>query len=158
MYSDEYNQNKKFKQGTVYVLDYGNGSSFKIGMTTGDVHARVKQISRGSVIMPMKLVMYCETLTNCALLEELIHMMLDGQHENGEWFKLDFVGLMEVYDALNPFGGVKVTDHWYSLVPDDYEAFLDMHPRSEGIPFFTKKAEIELKNYDWSSVAELIKK
>lgn len=116
-----YNQpHKKWKTGEVYLIDYGDGKTFKIGFTTLDPITRLKQIMKGNVIMPMQLVFTCYTDTSCRMLEEMLHMKFDMSHKGGEWFYLEFQDLLDVYRAMDTFGGVMVHDRWYELVPNEF--------------------------------------
>lgn len=129
---------KNWKPGHVYVVDYGDGVTFKIGHTTVSPEARLKQIAKGSVIMPMQLVMSVDTTNNAHFLENVIHMALDSDHVRGEWFKLDFVKLVELYQLLNYFGHVELYDRWYEVVPKDYQHYIDHGALTPNYPYFTK--------------------
>lgn len=149
-----YNQlNKNWRDGYVYVLDYGDGETFKVGHTTGEVEQRIKQISKGNVILPMRPVMSLLTSTNCYYLENIIQMRLDDQHIRGEWFKLSFVELVELYQILKFFGGVDLHERWYDLVPKDYEEYINYCAISPNYPIFTKREHQELNSFDFSKVS-----
>jgi hypothetical protein len=137
--TSEYKQaNKSWLPGNVYVIDYGDGVTFKIGYTTVDPEVRIKQIARGSVIMPMHLVMSVHTDTNAFFLENILQMTLDTDHVNGEWFKLDFPKLVEIYQCMSFFGGVQLYDRWYELVPEDHQKMIDYYVISNNFPRFKR--------------------
>lgn len=119
---------KKWNSGYIYVIDYGDGKTFKIGYTNKEPEMRISQISKMNVIMPMHLVMSAYIDTNVYYVEQILHMMLDEQHVRGEWFKLDIIDLCEVYELLDrlSFGAVTCEDRWYDeIVPKDYQSYLD---------------------------------
>jgi hypothetical protein len=138
MNDESHQPSKRWYPGYVYVIDYGDGKTFKVGSTIGNPEGRLKQIVGSSVIMPMHLVMAVYTETNCTWLENLVHMQLDNKHISGEWFTLDFVDLVEVYQMLTSFGGVEMYDDWWNLVDEDYQKYIDHGAISSNMPLFEK--------------------
>jgi hypothetical protein len=138
---EEYNQkNKKWKHGYVYVLDYGDGETFKIGSTIHEPEKRLNQICSGTVIMPMHLVMAFEIYTNCEMVEQLIHMNWDDYHVRGEWFKSDWPAILQLYDMMLKWDCYPaVFDRWYDIVPEDYEEYTSLKNRTKGSPYFTRE-------------------
>jgi hypothetical protein len=125
---DEYNQpEKKWSPGYIYIIDYGDSETFKIGYTKYHPDQRIKQISKGTVIMPMHLVLHAQTYLNAYYIEQLLHMMLDDKHVRGEWFKLDFVDICRVLDALIALESyIEYSDRWFDvIVPGDYQKYID---------------------------------
>lgn len=154
---DYFNQPlKKWLSGWVYVLDYGDGKTFKIGYTTGEPEERVNQIARGTVLMPMRLVMACYTMTNCFYFENLLQMLLDDKHVRGEWFSLDFPDLVGLYQTLSCFGGAQLYDRWFELVPDDYREYIDHFSINDNYPHFDKREWEEDNNFDFSKAIEIL--
>ena len=153
-------QDKKWREGYIYIIDYGNQKSFKIGYTTKHPAERLKEISRGTVLMPMKLVAYAYCTTNAYYLEQLIHMDLDSQYVHGEWFDLDFPRLCDVLLVLSIIGGiVEYTDHWYDLVvPPDYEEYIKHGAiTSPEIICYSKDKEVRVAEYEFIDWKEAIK-
>jgi hypothetical protein len=145
---DEYKQsNKRRLPGYVYLIDFGDGKTFKIGQTKHEPELRLHQIAKGNVIMPMQLVMEVYTETNCGLLETLLHMNFDNNHIRGEWFRFDFFDLVDIYQAMSSFGGARLHDRWYELVPDGYDKFIEGGRISSKLPYFDKK-EAEIPDFD----------
>lgn len=134
-------------EGYVYVIDYGDGETFKIGHTIGDPETRLREIARTSVRMPDKyrpqLVMAALTCTNCRRLEGLLHLLFEERNVGGEWFRLDFVELVNLYQSLYSFGGVELYDRWYELVPNNYKRYIDGSAISPRLPWFTRKECID---------------
>lgn len=124
--------------GYVYIIDYGNGKSFKIGHTSKDPEKRLSQISSGTVLMPMKLVFAVE-FDNRVLLEKILHSRLYDKKIQGEWFDLDFIELVELYQILFYFGEVKIYDHWYEIVPKDIDIFIKNQIIHGNLPRFTPR-------------------
>jgi hypothetical protein len=143
-------QGKMWQPGYVYVIDYGDGVTFKIGFTTTTPEVRINQIAKGSVIMPMHLVMSGYTNTNAYFLENLLQMHFDDNHVRGEWFKLDFTRLVELYQSLAAFSvGVKLYDRWYDLVPNNLDELLDENMITSHVPpFVDKRVKVDIS--DWS--------
>jgi hypothetical protein len=131
--------NKIWQHGHVYLIDYGDLKTFKIGYTTIDPSKRIKQIAKYNVIMPMKLVMSVETYTNAYFLENIIQMALDDYNVLGEWFELDFPMLVNLYRCLAFFGNITLYDHWYKVVPPDYDEFIKHGVLDNNYPTFTLK-------------------
>lgn len=106
--------------GYVYILDYGDGKTFKIGHTTKEPEDRLKQISLSSVLMPMRLVMsvFCE---NCKQLENLLHLVYDENNVVGEWYALHLVDIIEIYQSMSVFGGAELYDGWYELADGRFD-------------------------------------
>ena len=148
-------EGKKWQEGYVYILDYGDGKTFKIGQTRYHPSGREKHITNGlPVIMPkIRLVMYLDMFENCYYLEQLIHMHYDSNHSNGEWFDLRFIDLVELYSMLSFFGPVTLADGWYDIVPDDA-----LTAKKNGemnwinrLPYMSKKEEVEA--FSWLKIA-----
>lgn len=117
------------RQGYVYVIDYGDGETFKIGCTTTNPEKRMSQINKAAVLMPkkygMQLVMSGE-VSNCYYLEQLLHSKFDVLHDNGEWYKLGFPELVEVYQILSLLSDeAELYDRWFDLLPDDTQAYFE---------------------------------
>lgn len=116
------------KWGNLYVIDCGDMKTFKIGYTTKDVSERLRQISKGSVLMPYKMsvVMSFEVLTNVSAVESLMHLKFEGHRVNGEWFNLSFVDLVELYQAMWGLS-CRQTLHrrWFEIVPEDYRKYIE---------------------------------
>lgn len=139
--------NKCWKPGYVYILDYGDGETFKIGHTVNEPEIRLNQIAALPTVMPkVELVMAVYTSTNCERLEGLLHMYFDEQHVKGEWFKLDFVQLVEAYQCLGVFGGAELFKRWYELVPRDIDRLLEYRVVSPVLPAF-KSTDLDIPNY-----------
>lgn len=148
---------KTWREGYVYVIDYGDGKTFKIGHTTDSPDERLHQIARGDVIMPMRLVMHAYIRTNCRLLETLIQMQFDPNHVLGEWFRLNFAQLIEVYSCLKGFGdSVELEDRWFELVPDDYDRYLHGAAEYELLPYCNKEDRDNARKAFWKEFAQLI--
>jgi len=120
-------KDKKWLAGYIYLIDYGDGKTFKIGYTTISPEKRLKQIcGKTSVIMPMKLVLFGETETNCIHLESLLHMVFDKNHVNGEWFRFEFPDLVSFFIALNSFcNNVHIEDRWFEILPKDAKEWVE---------------------------------
>ena len=125
-------------EGNVYLIDYGDGKTFKLGMTINDVEKRLKTICRGSVIMPMQLVMSGYSM-NCRQLENLLHLKYQNVNKGGEWFSLTFVHLVEIYQILELLTCVELYNRWYELVPDDHQKYIEHFAISSNLPQFIRK-------------------
>ena len=134
-----YSTDKTFP-GFVYIINYGDGSIFKIGFTILTPETRIKQIAHKDVILPMQLVMYSYVITNCRYLETLMHLHFEDQRVGGEWFRLDFPRLVEAYQILASFGSVTLCEDWYSLVPEDYKKFIEYGVVYPLLPRFIMKS------------------
>lgn len=161
MYDDGYNQkNKNWIHGHVYVLDYGDGKTFKIGSTIHEPESRAGGITKGlPVIMPkMELVMSAEIFSNCRMVEQLIHMHFDQYHIKGEWFNLEFIYLLQVHTMLAQFGSPRLYGRWYELIPEDA-----IEARQEGkfdwlhsLPFLSKDEEDEFGILPFSDAVDKV--
>lgn len=123
-------QIKKWSPGYLYILDYGDGKQFKIGITRGDPTTRANQIKRNSGhLMPnpisSELVVTLKMDTNPYYLEQLLHMTYEYRHVGGEWFELDdtqdIVGLVAM---VKPFGRLKYYPRWYSYFDETFLSFV----------------------------------
>ena len=145
---------KNWSSGTVYIIDSGDGETFKIGFTTVEPEKRLQQISCANVLTEsdMKLVMSFYTDLNPRYLENLIHMKYDNYHFKSEWFKLTFLEIAEIYHILNIFSTVTIYERWYELVPSDLYKYLE-HVGTVGvtIPFATKSEELSF----YSSIKDM---
>jgi hypothetical protein len=121
-----YEPYRPYKEGEVYILDYGDGRTFKIGCTTGDAVTRFKQISRRGVIMPMRLLM-SGWVPNCFYLEQLIHMRFAAKCVQGEWFRLSYPELVEIHQLFEILGDAFLWRRWYELFSDsdDHRQFVE---------------------------------
>lgn len=137
---DDINQPyKAWGAGYVYVIDYGNQTTFKIGYTKNLPSTRLKAICGTSVVMPMDMVFYSQIDTNAYYVEQLLHMSYDGKHHNGEWFDLDFVELTDIAVILQQLGSLEYTDHWYEkVVPTDYMEYIKNYAINPHLVSFTK--------------------
>lgn len=121
---------KKWSNGYLYILDYGDGKQFKVGITSGDPTKRLNQITRNAGhLLPnpldAELVVSLEMNTNPYYLEQLIHMQLADQHVGGEWFKFESSDwIVDIVDQIKPFGNLEYYDRWYSYFNDDYLAYI----------------------------------
>lgn len=111
-------KSKKWSEGYLYILDYGDGEQYKIGITTGDPIKRLNQItSKSGMLLPnpieAKLVISLYMDTNPYYLEQLLHMQLVDNHVAGEWFKLAFRDLIYIVSQIQPFGVIDYSDIWY---------------------------------------------
>lgn len=120
---------KRWQEGYVYLLDYGDKNTFKIGQTKHEPDLRFKQISGGhNVLMPMHLVITAHTYTNCWYLEQVLHMLFDHRHIKGEWFDLhDIDDLLMIFDVLRVFsnGNLVLHSRWFELMPKDYKEMMN---------------------------------
>jgi hypothetical protein len=139
-------ENKKWNEGYVYLIDYGDGEQFKIGMTVHDPEKRLNQIIRGTgLIYPSriecKLVLSVYVQTNVYYTEQLIHMTMANKHIAGEWFNLsDFRDLSRVAGIMDVLGGVRYYDRWFEIVPKDYLGYVSNYSAPSTI-FYTRTAE-----------------
>lgn len=134
MYEDHENMNaemklKKWSPGYLYILDYGDGETFKIGITSGDPSLRSNQVTRNvGALVPnhkgTKLLISLEMSTNPYYLEQLVHMSLADHHEVGEWFKLSIDQLADLVGRIKPFGYLEYYDGWYELFEDDFIGYV----------------------------------
>lgn len=131
------------KSGYVYVIDYGDGKTFKIGMTRTGPQNRMAQINKAAILMPkqygMKMVMSGE-FANCYYLEQLLHDRFESLRDNGEWFKLDFPDLVETYQVFTILGDSTLYDRWYELVPYDHEGYISHGVINPYFPSFKQPA------------------
>lgn len=153
----DHNQpNKNWLHGYVYVIDYGDQETYKIGYTTVDPQSRHAQITKGlPVIMPKTaLVMSVRTNTNARYLEEILHMKFDDCHIKGEWFQLHFTDLIELYMIVQHLGEVELYDRWFDIVPEDAPLAAKEGSLNwlTSLPHLTKKEKEEFDNFDWSLV------
>lgn len=114
---------KKWSEGSLYILDYGDGKQFKIGITAGNPTARANQIKRNAgTLLPnpldSKLVIHLEMDTNPYYLEQLLHMQHEYYHAGGEWFKFEMDNLTALVSQIKPFGRLTYHDRWYELNKD----------------------------------------
>lgn len=125
-------QAKKWSPGYLYILDYGDGTQFKIGITTKAPKTRADAIKRNSgTLLPLpidsELVVSLEMDTNPYYLEQLLHMTLADHHVTGEWFKFDNTDELAFLVAMIlPFGHLEYFDRWYQLFATD-DLFLYVH-------------------------------
>src|SRR3990167_2941266 len=92
--------------GYVYLVDYGDKKTFKIGRTSHlDANTRIKQIIKYGVIMPMKPVFYVD-FDDSILLEKILHAKYWSNHEVGEWYNFTFPDLVDLYQTMKCFGRV----------------------------------------------------
>ena len=122
--------NKKWSPGYLYILDYGDGKQFKIGITSNNPELRANQIKRGvGRLLPnpidAKLVVSLEMETNPYYLEQLLHMQYWTSHVGGEWFELPEVdSLTQLVSYIKPFGILRYYDGWYEMFDDDFVAYV----------------------------------
>ena len=148
---DHNQSNKKWKTGHVYLIDYGDGKTFKIGHTINEPQKRFMQIGGSSVIMPMHLVFSAHVDSgNAMFIENALHMRFDADHVRGEWFKLDFADLVDCYQVLQFFsyGRTKLYDRWFELVPDDWSEYLERGSIGLMLPHFSRNGEKEWNDFD----------
>lgn len=129
------------KWGYLYVIDFGDKRTFKIGYTTKSVTERFNQIAKSSVLMPnqMALVMSFDVMTNVYAVESLMHMKFEDYRINGEWFELNFPELVELYQVMCGLS-VRQTLHqrWFEVVPDDHEKYIEHYAISPvKLPYMT---------------------
>lgn len=116
------------KWGEIYVIDFGDMKNFKIDYTTAGSANRLKTICKGPVLMPnkMELVMSFEVSTNVRAVESLMHLKFDDNRIKGEWFELDFVDLVELYQTMYGLSDRQVLhSRWFEIVPTDYEKYIE---------------------------------
>lgn len=125
-------QNKKWSPGYLYILDYGDGKQFKVGITTKSPKTRADAIQRNAgMLLPLpiesELIISLEMDTNPYYLEQLLHMTLADKHIGGEWFMFDDLGeLAELVSIIKPFGILEYFDRWYDIFASD-DVFLSVH-------------------------------
>jgi hypothetical protein len=127
-----------YSPGYIYVIDYGDGKKFKIGMTNGKVETRFRQIANTSVLMPMHLVMEA-FVYNARQVENLLHLKFEPKHIRGEWFELKLMDLVELYQTLSLLGTPAVHDHWFSFIPEDIHRLRELADVYVNFPPFDKK-------------------
>lgn len=119
-------ERKKWSPGHLYILDYGDGIQFKIGITSKDPTLRLNQIIRGSgQLLPnqidAKLVVSLQMDTNPYYLEQLLHMQYVDKHVCGEWFEFRYLdSLTELVKSIKPFGSLSYHDGWYEKFDETY--------------------------------------
>lgn len=131
------------KQGWVYVVNFGDNTTFKIGFTCSEPEHRLRDIQRSNVVMPnvMSLVM-TSFVDQPFYLERILHSKLSQKNVRGEWFNLSFPDLVDVYKALYSIGNqVDLYDNWFDIVPKDYQEYINHGAINLDLPllFFTKK-------------------
>jgi hypothetical protein len=125
-------QGKKWSHGYLYILDYGDGKQFKIGITTKAPKTRADAIKRNSgTLLPLpinsELIISLEMHTNPYYMEQLLHMQLAHKHAGGEWFEFDDISeVAEIVAMIEPFGYLEYFDRWYKLFESD-DVFLFVH-------------------------------
>lgn len=145
---------KKWSPGYLYILDYGDGKQFKIGITKNNPAIRANQISRGAgMLLPnpinAELVVSLKMDTNPYYLEQLLHMQQHFNHVSGEWFEFgDKDELANLVKTIEPFGELEYYDRWYSYFDSDFVAYLINFAYPVGLKY-NKSVEAVPRAYDF---------
>lgn len=138
------------KSGVIYVLDLGDGETFKIGFTRGTVEQRIRSIEKGTVVMPynIKPVMTFDVYVDVFKLEQLIHQKFECHRINGEWFSLDFIDLVDVFAIGSNFGSPKLYARWFEVIPEDAAEYY----KKAVLPIHTSLPSIKKDRYCFANV------
>ena len=122
-------RSKKWSEGYLYILDYGDGKQFKIGITTKNPKIRASQIKKNAgMLLPMpidaQIVAHLQVDTNPYYLEQLLHMQYRNFHAGGEWFRLGLGELAEIVSQIKPFGELTYEDRWFELYEGSFSLVL----------------------------------
>lgn len=132
---------KKWSPGHLYILDYGDGKQFKIGITTNNPQVRANQITQNSgMLLPnpigAELVFSLYMDTNPYYLEQLLHMNHFAKHTGGEWFHFeDITDLVDTVSSILILGEPTYYDRWFDLLEDGAFGMIvhDIYPI--GLPY-----------------------
>ena len=147
--------------GYVYVINFGDDKSFKIGFTTTEPEERLKSIQRTSVVMPNTMSLVMSSLAHQPFyLEQILHSKFDTSKIKGEWFELSFPDLVDVYKILYTVGGDgELHPNWFSLVPNDYQLYIDNSAVTlEFTELFFNKKDLEKHKKENDEAFDHIKK
>lgn len=115
----------KSKTGIVYILKAGD--VFKIGVTSGSLSNRIKELQTGN---PYKIVVYehSDEIEDYYKLESKLHEMFSHCKLNGEWFRLNnediFKAVKVIFEDVvsSYFNGNETTEgkfwNFYNLAKD----------------------------------------
>jgi len=103
--------------GTIYLIQNGNTTQYKIGITTRDLNRRVAELQTGSPYT-LEAVAYCVS-DDFANDEIILHNMFADKRLSGEWFELNDY---EVQQVCEYFADVNISRVDFLTVPTTEEA------------------------------------
>jgi len=84
----------------LYVIGNEFSNAVKIGVSN-DPDARLESLQIGS---PVRLrIMYAWSIIKPYIVEKKIHNILSSRRIHGEWFDLDYKGILDIYDYIYPY-------------------------------------------------------
>jgi len=93
--------------GFVYIIECQG--LYKVGMTRGQPHKRLKELQTGQ---PFKLTLMVSYRTADPLkVEQRMHSLLKSKHFRGEWFRADLEEIVRAYNAVTGSKGSMVLAH-----------------------------------------------
>ena len=130
--------------GLVYIIT--DGQYYKIGMTTGEAHKRMKEIQ---TMNPRKLeVIYQMEMNFPYDYERLLHDLFKHKRLKGEWFELTKEDIPIIKDVLN--------NKVYTRVGPN--AFIKIPPHKPPVVRVRKTTEEEKNHNRWNPAQDLSNK
>jgi hypothetical protein len=119
--------------GYVYFIRHGDDDVFKIGITSGNVEDRLRQLQTGT---PEKLTLYTYIKhPDPAIKERELHEKLKDRRINGEWFGLSPQEIRDILEDADIPNRAKSTE-------DDEEEFVELSQGHRKYVYNTKTGEL----------------